>query len=148
MKPFSSIALRTRRSDFSRLSIGKNPNPHLAPCLIALFAMAVAMLPLSLIGSMWVMGAWLFVAGFAIAPTLVASLSLVEQSVPQSRLTEGMAIVETALVAGVAPGAALAGHLIDSHGASTGYLVSLVAGLVAAAAAFASHDERPAEPSL
>ena len=32
--------------------------------------MFVAMLPLSLIGSMWVMGGWLFVAGFAIAPTL------------------------------------------------------------------------------
>lgn len=103
--------------------------------------MAVAMLPLSLIGSMWVMGAWLFVAGFAIAPTLIASLSLVEQAVPRSRLTEGMAIVETALVAGVAPGAALAGRIIDSQGASRAYLVSLVAGLVAAGAAFAARDE-------
>jgi MFS family permease len=102
--------------------------------------MAMAMLPLSVIGSMWVMGAWLFVAGFAIAPTIVASLSLVERAVPQSRLTEGMAIVETALVAGVAPGAALAGRIIDSHGASRAYLVSLVAGLVAAGAAFAARD--------
>jgi MFS family permease len=110
--------------------------------------MAVAMLPLSLIGSMWVMGGWLFVAGFAIAPTIVASLSLVEQAVPRSRLTEGMAIVETALVAGVAPGAALAGHIIDSRGASTAYLVSLVAGLVAAGAAFTAHDApRTAEAS-
>jgi predicted MFS family arabinose efflux permease len=107
--------------------------------------MAVAMLPLSLIGSMWVMGAWLFVAGFAIAPTIVASLSMVEQNIPRARLTEGMAIVETALVAGVAPGAALAGRIIDRHGASTAYLVSLVAGLVAAAAAFAARDE-PAAP--
>jgi hypothetical protein len=104
-------------------------------------AMFVAMVPLSVIGSMWVMGAWLFVAGFAIAPTLVASLSLVEQAVPPARLTEGMAVVETALVAGVAPGAALAGRIIDSHGASTAYLVSLAAGLVAAVAAFASRDE-------
>jgi predicted MFS family arabinose efflux permease len=103
--------------------------------------MAVAMLPLSLIGSMWVMGAWLFVAGFAIAPTLIAGLTLVEQAVPRSRLTEGMAIVETALVAGVAPGAALAGRIIDSHGASSAYLVSLVAGLVAAGAALTAHDE-------
>jgi predicted MFS family arabinose efflux permease len=102
--------------------------------------MAVAMLPLSLIGSMWVLGAWLFVAGFAIAPTLIASLSLVEQAVPPSRLTEGMAIVETALVAGVAPGAALAGRIIDARGASTAYLVSLVSGLVAAIAAFAARD--------
>jgi MFS family permease len=102
--------------------------------------MAVAMLPLSLIHSLWLMGGWLFVAGFAIAPTIVASLSIVEQAVPRARLTEGMAIVETALVAGVAPGAALAGRLIDTHGASRAYLVSLVAGLVAAAAAVAARD--------
>jgi MFS family permease len=106
--------------------------------------MAVAMVPLSLIDSMWVMGAWLFVAGFAIAPTIVACLSMVEQSVPHSRLTEGMAIVETALVAGVAPGAALAGRIIDSHGPSRAYLVSLVAGLITAAAAFTAKDlKRP-----
>ncbi|HET9842939.1 MAG TPA: MFS transporter [Nocardioides sp.] len=108
-------------------------------------AMFVAMVPLSLIGSMWVMGGWLFVAGFAIAPTMVASLSLVEQAVPRSRLTEGMAIVETALVAGVAPGAALAGHVIDSRGASTAYLVSLAAGLVAAGAALTARDRPPAQ---
>jgi hypothetical protein len=104
-------------------------------------AMALAMAPLSLIGSMWVMGGWLFVAGFAIAPTMVASLSLVEQSVPHSRLTEGMAIVETALVAGVAPGAALAGHVIDSRGASAAYLVSLAAGVLAALAALTLRDD-------
>jgi MFS transporter len=109
--------------------------------------MAVAMLPLSVIGSLWVMGGWLFVAGFAIAPTIVASLSIVEQAVPHSRLTEGMAIVETALVAGVAPGAALAGRIIDSHGASAAYLVSLAAGLVAAGAAFTTRDGVRRRPS-
>jgi MFS family permease len=105
--------------------------------------MFVAMLPLSLIGSMWVMGAWLFVAGFAIAPTLIAALSLVEKSVPRSRLTEGMAIVETSFVVGLAPGAAFAGHLIDSHGPSAAYLVSLLAGLVAAGAALTARDRGP-----
>lgn len=102
--------------------------------------MLVAMLPLSLIDSLWVMGGWLFVAGFAIAPTIVAVISIVEQAVPRSRLTEGMAIIETALVIGLAPGAALAGRLIDSHGASRAYLVSLVAGLVTALAALAARD--------
>jgi predicted MFS family arabinose efflux permease len=105
--------------------------------------MAVAVVPLSFIGSTVVMGAWLFVAGFAIAPTLVACVSLVEQSVPQARLTEGMAIIETALVAGVAPGAAVAGRVIDTHGASTAYLVSLAAGVVAALGAVLLRDRRP-----
>jgi cyclic 2,3-diphosphoglycerate synthetase len=54
--------------------------------------------------------------------------------------------LETAFVAGVAPGAAIAGHVIDSHGPSAAYLVSLAAGLVAAVAAFASHDQPPPAP--
>lgn len=111
-------------------------------------AMFVAMVPLSLIGSMWVMGGWLFVAGFAIAPTIIAAISLVEKTAPQSRLTEGMTILETSFVAGIAPGAAIAGRVIDSHGPSTAYLISLAAGLVAAVAALAARDEptRPAGP--
>jgi predicted MFS family arabinose efflux permease len=109
-------------------------------------AMFVAMIPLSLIHSMALMAAWLFVAGFAIAPTGIAGLSLVEQTVPRSRITEGMTLVETAAVAGVAPGAALAGHIIDSHGASAAYLVSLAAGLVAAVSAFAARDEPACAP--
>lgn len=106
-------------------------------------AMFVAMIPLSLIGSVPVMAIWLFVAGFAIAPTGIAGFSLIEKNVPRSRLTEGMTLVETAAVAGVAPGAAMAGQVIDGHGASAAYLVSLVAGLVAAVAAFTSR-EKPA----
>jgi MFS family permease len=103
-------------------------------------AMFVAMIPLSVIGSLPVMAVWLFVAGFAIAPTGIAGFSLIEKNVPRSRLTEGMTLVETAAVAGVAPGAAIAGQVIDSHGASAAYLVSLVAGLVAAVAAFTSRE--------
>jgi MFS family permease len=109
-------------------------------------AMFVAMLPLSLIGSLPVMAAWLFVAGFAIAPTGIAGFSLVEQTVPKSRLTEGMTMVETAAIAGVAPGAAIAGRVIDAHGASAAYLVSLVAGLVAALSALAARDEPACAP--
>ena len=109
-------------------------------------AMFVAMIPLSVIGSLPVMAVWLFVAGFAIAPTGIAGLSLVEQNIPRSRLTEGMTLVETAAVAGVAPGAAIAGQVIDSHGASAAYLVSLAAGLVAAVAAFTSRTHAASRP--
>ncbi len=97
--------------------------------------MAVAMLPLALIESMWVMGAVLFVAGFAIAPTLIAAISLAEASVPPSRLTEGLAFLQTGLVLGVAPGAALAGLVVDGRGASAAYLVSAAGGSVALLAA-------------
>ena len=50
---------------------------------------------------------------------------------PMSRLTEGMAMMQTGLVAGVAPGAPARGLVIDHVGASAAYLVSLAAGVLA-----------------
>ena len=108
--------------------------------------MMTAMLPLGLIGSVPVMGAALFVAGFAIAPTLIATMSLTEKTVPHARLTEGMAIIHTGIVAGVAPGATLAGVVIDTYGASPAYLVAAGAGLVSALAAQAIPRSRFPEP--
>ena len=98
-------------------------------------AMAAAMLPLPFVDHLVPLGLLLLLAGCAIAPTLIASLSLTEQTVPRARLTEGMAIMHTGLVAGVAPGATLSGLVIDGHGASAAYLVALGAGVVAAIAA-------------
>ena len=109
-------------------------------------AMMAAMLPLGLIGSVPVMGVALFVAGFAIAPTLIATMSLTEKTVPHARLTEGMAIMHTGIVAGVAPGATIAGVVIDAYGASPAYLVAAGAGLVSALAAQAIPRSPSAEP--
>jgi predicted MFS family arabinose efflux permease len=108
------------------------------------FAMACAMVPLCFIGSLPLMGAALFVAGFAIAPTMIATMSLTEAVVPAGRLTEGMAIMQTGLVAGVAPGATLSGLVVDHQGASAAYLVSVAAGLVAALAAQTLPRSQPA----
>lgn len=104
--------------------------------------MALAMAPLYFVGSLPVMGLLLLLGGVAIAPTMVAALSLTEQQVPASRLTEGMAIMQTGLVAGVAPGATLSGFVVDHHGASAAYLVSLAAGVIAAIAAVALPRDR------
>lgn len=98
-------------------------------------AMCAAMAPLALIGSVPLMGAALLIGGCAIAPTLIASTSLTEQTVPPARLTEGMALLHTGVVAGIAPGATAAGFVVDHAGASTGYLVALGAGAVAAVGA-------------
>jgi predicted MFS family arabinose efflux permease len=95
------------------------------------------MLPLAFVGSMVVMGTALFIAGIAIAPTLIASMSATEQMVPGSRLTEGIAIMHTGIAAGLAPGAALAGVVIDAHGANAAYLVAFGSGVVAAVAGLA-----------
>jgi len=108
--------------------------------------MACAMAPLYFVGSIPLMGALLLVGGVAIAPTMIATMSLTQASVPPARLTEGMAIMQTGVIAGVAPGAALSGWVVDSHGASAAYLVSLGAGLLAAVAAQAIPRQRPAVP--
>jgi predicted MFS family arabinose efflux permease len=115
---------------------------------VGAIGMACAMAPLSLIGTIPLMGVFLFLGGFAIAPTMVATITLIQESVPPSRLNEGMAIVQTGIVAGVAPGAALSGMVVDAHGASAAYLVSLAAGTVAALAAVTLPREHRADPSL
>jgi MFS family permease len=122
-------AVQWRRGPAYRLRIGT-------------LALTAGMAPLGLIGPIWLMGGGLFLAGFAIAPSLIATLSMVEQSVPSQRLTEGMAFIHTGIAAGLAPGAALSGVVADAAGASPAYLVSAAAGLVAALAAQTLPRER------
>lgn len=108
--------------------------------------MFCAMVPLYFVDSIATMGAILFVGGFAVAPTLIGTLSLTAQVVPAARLTEGMAFIQTGLVAGVAPGATVAGFVIDARGASTAYLVCAAAGAVATLAArWLRHPSRDGE---
>ncbi|MDQ1512936.1 MAG: hypothetical protein QOC59_778 [Microbacteriaceae bacterium] len=115
--------LRWRRPAVFRVQVG---------CAV----LALVMLPMAFVGSMPAMGSALFVAGFAIAPTLIAAMTSIEQTVPSHRLTEGIAILHTGLAAGLAPGAALSGLAIDAHGASAAYVVAVGAGVVAAFSAF------------
>ena len=109
--------------------------------------MACAMAPLPFVDSMLVMGLLLLVGGVAIAPTLIAGLTLTERTVHPSRLTEGMAIMHTGLVAGVAPGAAVSGYVVDQAGASAAYLVSVAAGVAAALAAPVLPRGEPSRPA-
>jgi MFS family permease len=104
-------------------------------------AMAAAMAPLMFVQSVPLMAVVLLVGGLAIAPTLIGTMTMVEQGVPSSRLTEGMAILHTGIVAGVAPGASIAGFVVDHSGASAAYAVALVGGVLGAVAA------RTARPS-
>ena len=102
--------------------------------------LGVSLLPMPFLEGLVPMGLVLFVAGFAISPTLIALMALVEQTVPASRLTEGMALIHTGMAAGIAPGAALAGIAIDARGASFSYWVPVVAGVLGALAALAARS--------
>lgn len=102
---------------------------------IGLVVLTLTLAPLTLASSLLALAPLMFLAGLAIAPTLIAALTAVEGAVPSSRLTEGMAVLHTGMGIGLAPGATLAGILADSRGASSSYLVALAAALLGILAA-------------
>lgn len=93
-------------------------------------------------GTVW-LTAGMFLAGVMISPTMISATSVIELHVPRSRLTEALTWTTTGLAVGVAPGAALAGAVVDEHGASAAFLVPLVAGLAAAVVAWAARLPAP-----
>ncbi|MBE1585920.1 MFS transporter [Nonomuraea angiospora] len=97
---------------------------------LALFV--VGLIPIMFIGDAWIMAAALFLAGFAISPTLITGFSLTERLVPPSLLTEGMAWISTSIGFGVAVGAWAGGRLTELFGASNAYAFSWGAAILAA----------------
>ncbi|MEV7791327.1 MFS transporter [Streptomyces sp. NPDC087512] len=114
--------------------------------LLGVCAMAVSMIPLLLVGNLPFLAAALFVAGLSIAPTMITTMSLIEEHVPRAQLTEGMTWVSTGLAVGVALGSSAGGWVIDAAGARAGYAVPAVAGAVAVAVGFLGYRrlKRPA----
>ncbi|MEU8028587.1 MFS transporter [Streptomyces sp. NPDC049099] len=114
--------------------------------LLGVAAMTVSMIPLLLVGSLPLLAVALFVAGLSIAPTMITTMSLIEEHVPRAQLTEGMTWVSTGLAVGVALGSSVAGWVIDAAGARAGYGVPAVSGAVAVAVGFLGYRRlrRPA----
>ncbi|WP_405535029.1 MFS transporter [Streptomyces sp. NBC_00075] len=114
--------------------------------LLGICAMAVSMIPLLLVGNLPFLAVALFVAGLSIAPTMITTMSLIEQHVPRAQLTEGMTWVSTGLAVGVALGSSVSGWVIDAAGASAGYGVPVASGAVAVAVGFLGYRRlsRPA----
>ena len=105
-----------------------------------ILALALLMAPLPFVEGLLLLGAFLFLAGFAISPTMIAGVSWVESIVPADRLNEGMTVFTTGLVVGVAPGAAIVGAVVDRAGASASFAVPAAAGALGALVAFLSSD--------
>ncbi|NYB77687.1 MAG: MFS transporter, partial [Stenotrophomonas maltophilia] len=91
-------------------------------------ATALTTLPLPWVGSLPGLVVAVLLAGVFFAPTMIVAMSLVEQRVPESRLTEGMTWLLAGLNIGVALGAALSGQSVDAGGVRSGFVVALVAG--------------------
>ena len=88
-------------------------------------------LPLVFAPSVALMAPAAVLAGVAIAPTLIAGFTLVQNLVPSRALTEGLNWTITALGVGAAVGAWTAGLIADSVGGSIAFLVAVVAGGIA-----------------
>lgn len=114
--------------------------------LLGVTAMSVSMIPLLLVGNLPLLAVALFVSGLSIAPTMITTMSLIEEHVPRAKLTEGMTWVSTGLAVGVALGSSAAGWVIDAAGARAGYGVPVASGAAAIAVGFLGYRRlrRPA----
>lgn len=117
-------AMTWKSSELARVRIG-----------VALLASALFLLPF--LSHLVVLGAVLLVVGTTLAPTLIAGVTLLEASTPRSRLTEAMAVFQTGISAGLAPGAYLAGLVADRASGSSAYWVCAGAGVLAVIATLA-----------
>ena len=58
------------------------------------------------------------------------AFGLIERRVPEAMLTEGITWVMTGIGIGMAPGAFVAGWVVDNYGAQNGFWVSVAAGTI------------------
>lgn len=105
--------------------------------LIAVAVVAIATVPLLFVPNVLVLGVLLLISGISISPTLITAFGLVERSVPEVKLTEGMTWAVTGITIGMAVGSFSSGWVIDQFGAAQGFWVSVVAGAAALLVALA-----------
>ncbi|MEU3983664.1 MFS transporter [Streptomyces sp. NPDC026672] len=133
------LALQAAGSGAAGLLYGARKAPDAVPRLARhLLAMTVTMsLPLLaavLTGSLWALAAALLVAGTATAPTMVTAMTLVQRRTPEGRLNEGMSLVVTGLLTGVACGSALGGWTVEHVPPQSAFIIPPCAAALALAA--------------
>ncbi|MER5896505.1 MFS transporter [Streptomyces sp. NPDC001876] len=105
---------------------------RLMVCLAAMTAlMSLPLIAAATSGSLLVLAGCMLLAGAATAPTMVTVMTLVQRLTPQAQLNEGMTLSVTALLGGVAVGAAVGGRLVEHSGTVTGYAVPMCAAALA-----------------
>lgn len=99
---------------------------HLSGSLVwqlrwAAAALAVVTVPLPLVPAVQVLAVFAAAAGFAVAPVLIITTGVLEVMVPPARITEALTVTTSGMAVGLSLAAPLAGVLIDTRGASSGY---------------------------
>ena len=100
--------------------------------LLAATALAAATtLPLLIVDTLVSLAFVLFLSGAAVSPTIIAAMGLIERIVPPAKLTEGITWAMTGIGTGMALGVSVSGWVIDAHGASAGFWISIAGGILA-----------------
>ncbi|MFD0271818.1 MFS transporter [Streptomyces sp. NPDC127106] len=127
------LALQAAGSCAAGLLYGTLRPRTLPTCLAALTAAMALPWVAAATDSVLLLGCALLLAGMATAPTMVTAMSRVHAATPPARLNEGMTLAVTAILAGIAAGAATAGWLVDHAGAAPTYALPAAAALTALA---------------
>ncbi|MCH0542795.1 MFS transporter [Streptomyces sp. MUM 203J] len=100
-------------------------------CLTAMAGLMALPWAAAQTGGLLALAGALLLAGMATAPTMVTGMTLVQQLTPRTQLNEGMSLAVTALLGGIAAGAAAGGWLVEQAGAGTAYILPTAAGALA-----------------
>lgn len=117
--------------------VARLPGTLTARFVLAAVCFGLAAQALFAVGSLAVLVPAAFLAGLTVAPALVSGMSLVEDRVPRSALTEALSWTTTGLTLGVTAGSALAGIAVDHWGAETAFVVPALGAALAAVLALA-----------
>jgi MFS family permease len=116
------------------------------PVFVLLGCLAAVTVPVALAPNWLVLAGLLVVAGLLCAPTITATVEQLSRLVPESVRGEAMGWHGSALTAGSAIGAPVAGVAIDATSWRGGFLLPAVLGLLAAAAGLLLIRRQPAAP--
>ncbi|MFI6704127.1 MFS transporter [Streptomyces sp. NPDC050509] len=142
------LALQAAGSGAAGLLLGslapaRRPRSRLLLCVAAMAALLTLPLLAARTGSLPLLGGALLLAGAATAPTMVTGMTLVQRLTPEARLNESMTLAVTALLAGIAAGAATGGWAAEHTTAAHAYAVPpAAAALALLIAAFGAHRPR------
>jgi MFS family permease len=105
--------------------------------------LALASLPLLVVPNLLTLAVMGLLLGLTIAPSLIALMGMTERLVPAEMLTEGFALVSTAIAFGLAIGSMIGGRAVDGLHGSLMFVVTVGGFLVAAAVASQAVDRAP-----
>ncbi|MFJ4617766.1 MFS transporter [Streptomyces sp. NPDC088812] len=93
--------------------------------------LTLPLLAATAVGSLPPLAAALLVAGMATAPTMVTTMTLVQERTPEGRLNEGITLAVTGLLGGIACGSAAGGWIVEHVSPTAGFAVPVTAAATA-----------------